>query len=302
MKALADYVHSKGLKIGIYSSPGPQVCGGYQGSYGHEEEDAQTFAGWGYDYLKYDWCSAFSIYQPTRADLEGAYQKMGEALAKTRRPIVYSACEYGLGDIWKWGASAGANLWRTTFDIADNWESMEKIGFAQLDITQFPQPGHWNDPDMLEVGNGGMTAEEYRTHMTLWAMLRAPLIAGNDLRSMTDETKSILMNPDVIAIDQDAYAKPVRKLSVEGKSEVLVRPLAGDAMAAALFNRGDQPADLSFRWDSLELGAGLGGKTLEARDLWKHTDVPISGDSFTATVPKHGVVLLRVAAGSFRFR
>ena len=302
MKALAAYVHSKGLKIGIYSSPGPQVCGGYQGSYGHEEEDAQTFADWGYDYLKYDWCSAFAIYQPTRADLEGAYQKMGEALEKTHRPIVFSACEYGLGDIWKWGASAGANLWRTTFDIADNWESMEKIGFAQLDIAEFPQPGHWNDPDMLEVGNGGMTADEYRTHITLWALLRAPLIAGNDLRTMSDETKSILMNPDVIAIDQDAYAKPVRKLSVEGKSDVLVRPLGGGAMAVALFNRGDQPADISVRWDSLELGPGLGGKTLEAHDLWKHSDVPVSGDSFTASVPKHGVVLLRVEAGSFRFR
>ena len=302
MKALAAYVHSKGLKIGIYSSPGPQVCGGYQGSYGHEEEDAQTFADWGYDYLKYDWCSAFSIYQPTRADLEGAYQKMGQALAKTHRPIVFSACEYGLGDIWAWGALAGANLWRTTFDIADNWESMERIGFAQLDITQYPQPGHWNDPDMLEVGNGGMTADEYRTHMSLWALLRAPLIAGNDLRSMTEETKSILMNPDVIAIDQDPYAKPVKRLSVDGKKEVLVRSLAGGAMAVGMFNRGDEPADISFRWDSLQLGANLGGKKLEARDLWKHADVPVVGDTLTATVPKHGVVLLRVEAGSFRLR
>jgi alpha-galactosidase len=302
MKALAEYVHSKGLKIGIYSSPGPQVCGGYQGSYGHEEEDAQTFADWGYDYLKYDWCSAFSIYQPTKADLQGAYQKMGQALARTHRPIVFSACEYGLGDIWAWGALAGANLWRTTFDIADNWESMERIGFAQLDITQFPKPGHWNDPDMLEVGNGGMTVEEYRTHMSLWALLRAPLIAGNDLRSMTEETKSILMNPDVIAIDQDPYAEPVKRLSVDGKKEVLVRPLASGAMAVGLVNRGDQPADISFRWDSLQLGANLGGKKLEARDLWKHKDVPVVGDTFTATVPKHGVVLLRVDAGSFRLR
>jgi alpha-galactosidase len=302
MKALAAYVHSKGLRIGIYSSPGPQVCGGYQGSYGHEEEDAQTFADWGYDYLKYDWCSAFSVYQPTHADIQGAYQKMGEALQKTGRPIVFSACEYGLGDIWTWGANAGANLWRTTFDIADNWESMDRIGFAQLDITQYPQPGHWNDPDMLEVGNGGMTADEYRTHMSLWAMLRAPLIAGNDLRSMTDETKSILMNPDVIAIDQNPYAKPLRVLSEEGKSEVLVRPLDGDAVAVGLFNRGSEPAEISFRWDRLQLGANLGGKTLAARDLWKHEDVPVSGDSFTAMVPKHGVVLLRVAAGSFRPR
>jgi alpha-galactosidase len=302
MKALADYVHSKGLKIGIYSSPGPQVCGGYQGSYGHEEQDAKTFAEWGYDYLKYDWCSAFGIYQSTPADLQGAYQKMGEALQKTGRPMVYSLCEYGLGDVWAWGAKTGGNLWRTTFDIADNWESMEKIGFAQLDIMHYPTAGHWNDPDMLEVGNGGMSSDEYRTHMSLWAMLRAPLIAGNDLRHMSDETKSILMNPDVIAIDQDAEAKPLQILSVSGKQEVVVRSLVGDAVAVGLFNRGDQPAEISFRWDSLHLGMNLGGKTLDARDVWKHEDVKVEGDSFTATVPRHGVVLLRVAAGSFRFR
>jgi alpha-galactosidase len=302
MKALADYVHSKGLKIGIYSSPGPQVCGGYQGSYGHEEEDAKTFADWGYDYLKYDWCSAFGIYQPTPADLEGAYQKMGEALAKTGRPIAYSLCEYGLGDVWTWGAKTGGNLWRTTFDISDNWDSMEKNGFSQLDITQYPQAGHWNDPDMLEVGNGGMTADEYRTHMSLWALLRAPLIAGNDLRQMTDETKSILMNREVIAIDQDPAAKPVQIQSVEGKSEVLVRPLEGNAVAVALFNRGNEPAQIGFRWDSLHLGAFLGARTMTARDLWTHQEVPVTGDTFTATVPKHGVVLLRVEVGAFRFR
>lgn len=302
MKALADYVHSKGLKIGIYSSPGPQVCGGYQGSYGHEEDDAKTFAKWGYDYLKYDWCGAFAIYQITPADLQGAYQKMGEALQKTGRPIVYSICEYGLGDVWKWGGKTGGNLWRTTGDISDNWESMERIGFAQLDITEFPKPGQWNDPDMLEVGNSGMTADEYRTHMSLWALLRAPLIAGNDLRSMTEETKSILMNTDVIAIDQDPDAKPVEKLSVEGKSEVLVRRLENDSVAVALFNRGDQPAQISFRWDSLHLAAGLGGRSLEAQDVWKHEAVTVSGDSYSTSVPRHGVVLLRVSSGNFRFR
>jgi alpha-galactosidase len=302
MKALAEYVHAKGLKIGIYSSPGPQVCGGYQGSYGHEEQDAKTFADWGYDYLKYDWCSAFGIYQPTPADLEGAYQKMGEALEKTGRPIVYSLCEYGLGDVWEWGAKAGGNLWRTTFDIADNWQSMEKNGFSQLDITTYPAAGHWNDPDMLEVGNGGMTGDEYRTHMSLWALLRAPLIAGNDLRTMSDETKSILMNLEVIAIDQDGAAKPVRVLTVAGQQEVLVRRLTGDAVAVGLFNRGDAPAQMSVRWDSLHLFANLGGRTLSARDLWQHSDVPVAGDSFTAMVPKHGVVLLRVEASAFHLR
>jgi alpha-galactosidase len=302
MKALADYVHSKGLKIGIYSSPGPQACGGYQGSYGHEEQDAKTFAEWGYDYLKYDWCSASVVYQPIQTDLDGVYQRMGEALQETKRPIVYSLCEYGRGDVWDWGAKAGGNLWRTTPDIGDNWESMDRIGFAQLDITGYPTAGHWNDPDMLEVGNGGMSADEYRTQMSLWAMLRAPLIAGNDLRHMTDETKSILENTEVIAIDQDTAARPVQILSADGKKEVLVRWLAGDAAAVGLFNRGDQPVEISFRWDSLHLGAELGGKVLEARDLWKHKDVEVTGDSFTATVPKHGVVLLKVTAGSFRWR
>ncbi len=298
MKALAAYVHSKGLKIGIYSSPGPQVCGGYQGSYGHEEEDAQTFADWGYDYLKYDWCGAREIYQSTQPDLEGAYQKMGEALQKTGRPIVYSLCEYGSADVWKWGARAGGNLWRTTGDIADNWRSVERIGFAQLDITGYAQSGHWNDPDMLEVGNGGMTAEEYRTHISLWAMLRAPLIAGNDLRTMTEETKSILMNPEIIAIDQDLEAQPVKVQSADGKSEVLVRPLSGKAVAIGLFNRDDQPATISFRWDSLHLGTGIGAVKLVARDLWKHEELVVSGESYTVTVPPHGVVMVRATAAA----
>jgi alpha-galactosidase len=299
MKALVDYVHSKGLKIGIYSSPGPQVCGGYQGSYGHEVQDAKTFAAWGFDYLKYDWCSASRIYQRTPADLEGAYQKMAEALANSGRPIVFSLCEYGWGDVWKWGARSGGNLWRTTGDISDHWESMDRIGFAQLDIAKYAGPGHWNDPDMLEVGNGGMTADEYRTHMSLWAMLRAPLIAGNDLRTMTEETKSILMNKEVIAIDQDPAALPVKRMPPNGTSEVLIRPLAGEAVAVGLFNRGTSPAQISFRWDSLHLEENLGGKSLEARDLWKHEAVPVSGNSYTATVPPHGVVLLRVAVKPF---
>jgi alpha-galactosidase len=294
MKALAAYVHSKGLKIGIYSSPGPQVCGGYQGSYGHEEEDAQTFADWGYDYLKYDWCSARGIYQSTQADLQGAYQKMGEALQKTGRPIVYSLCEYGSADVWQWGANAGGNLWRTSGDIADNWQSVERIGFSQLKIVSHAHSGHWNDPDMLEVGNGGMTGDEYRTHMSLWAMLRAPLIAGNDLSTMTDETKSILMNPEIIAIDQDLDAEPVAMPSVEGKSEVLVRPLSGNAVAVGLFNRDDKPAPISFRWDSL--GIGPGPRTLVARDLWKHQEIVASGDVYTAMVPSHGVVMVKVTA------
>ena len=303
MKALGDYIRSKGLKFGLYTSPGPQSCGGYQGSYGHEEDDAKTFASWGADYLKYDWCSAANIYQSTREESQAVSQKMGEALLNSGRPIVFSI--HSMGEVWKWGADAGANLWRTTNDIADNWASMERIGFAQLEVVNYMRPGHWNDPDMLEIGNGGMTADEYRTHMTLWAMVAAPLMAGNDLRSMTEETKLILTNPEVIAIDQDLDAKPATRIAQEGRTEVWVRPLrdvqtprfgAAHSVAVALFNRGEQPAEVAVRWENLHVGAVVGAKALHARDLWKHEDVPVSGDRYTATVPAHGVVLLKVSA------
>ena len=297
MKALADYVHSKGLKIGIYSSPGPKTCAGYEGSYGHEEQDAKTYAAWGIDYLKYDWCSADRIYKD--AEMQPVYQKMGDALLKTGRPIVYSLCQYGRDEVWKWGAKVGGNLWRTTGDISDRWQSLDRIGFGtatagrlrQIDIAPFIQVGHWNDPDMLEIGNGGMTGDEYRTHMSLWSLLAAPLLAGNDLRTMTDEIKSILMNAEVIAIDQDADGKPVKRISdAEATAVVLARPLHDGSLAVGLFNRGDAPQAVSIAWASVDLA----GKTLQARDLWKHADVPLTGDSYAPTVPAHGVVLLRV--------
>ncbi|HVW83116.1 MAG TPA: glycoside hydrolase family 27 protein, partial [Bryobacteraceae bacterium] len=176
MKALAAYVHSKGLKLGIYSSPGPRTCGGFEGSYGHEELDSKTFAEWGIDFLKYDWCSASRVWQDS--DMRAAYQKMGDALEKSGRKIVYSLCQYGRADAGEWGPLVGGNLWRTTGDIRDSWQSMSSIGFSQSDLAKFTRPGWWPDPDMLEIGNGGMTPLEYRTHMSLWAMISAPLIAG----------------------------------------------------------------------------------------------------------------------------
>ncbi len=293
MKALADYVHSKGLKFGIYSSPGPTTCAGYMASYGHEAQDAKTFASWGVDYLKYDLCSARTIYPSTPENLQAIYQKMGDALQQTGRPIVYSLCEYGDGDVWKWGAKTGGNLWRTTGDISDHWASMDRIGFSQVDISPYIRAGHWNDPDMLEIGNGGMTADEYRTHMSLWSMLAAPLIAGNDLRTMTDETKSILMNTEVIAIDQDPGAKPVEMVSHEGTAEVLMRPMADGSVVIGLYNRGSEAAPIAFKWKQIPAVQANHGKV---RDLWKHQDVNISGDGYSTTVPSHGVVLLRVAA------
>jgi len=287
MKALADYVHFKGLKIGLYSSPGPQTCAGYEGSYGHEQQDAKTYAAWGFDYLKYDWCSAGRVYKDS--DMQAVYQKMGEALLASGRPMIFSLCQYGHADVWKWGAKVGGNLWRTTGDINDHWQRMDEIGFSQFDIAPYAQAGHWNDPDMLEIGNGGMTADEYRTHMSLWSLLAAPLLAGNDLRSMSEETKSILMNTEVIAIDQDPEAQPVKKISEQGPVVVAARPLLHQIWAVGLFNRGDATAKVSVTWKEL----GLHGK-LQVRDLWAHKDLGKVADQFSAQVPSHGVVLITV--------
>ena len=295
MKALADYVHSKGLKIGIYSSPGPKTCAGYEGSYGHVVQDAKTFAAWGIDYLKYDLCSDLEIYKDDAHTLQAIYQEMGEALQATHRPIIYSLCEYGRAEPWTgWGEEAGGNLWRTTGDISDAWPSMDRIGFSQLKIASYAKPGHWNDPDMLEIGNGGMTADEYRTHMSLWSLLAAPLIAGNDLRSMTDETKSILMNTEVIAIDQDRDYKPVVSVSSDHGLEVLMRPLSDGSVVVGLFNRTEAPAEMSFSRASLP--AKFAGKRLELGDLWRHEPVTMKGESLAETVPTHGVVLVKFTA------
>jgi alpha-galactosidase len=288
MKALADYVHSKGLKIGIYSSPGPKTCAGYEGSFGHEAQDAKTYASWGIDYLKYDWCSAGQIYKDS--DMQAVYQKMGDALAANGRPIVFSLCQYGREDVWKWGAKVSGNLWRTTGDIHDSWNSMEKIGFAQAEIASYAKPGHWNDPDMLEVGNGGMTTEEYRLHMSLWAMLAAPLLAGNDLQKMSPETLAILTNRDVIAVDQDKAAHPAKRIVLDGKTEVWTREMEDQSTIVALFNREPEPKTIKISFSELNVAAST-----KARDLWTHRDLELSGDTYSAEVPRHGVVMLRIA-------
>src|SRR6266550_2123283 len=251
MKALADYVHSKGLKLGIYSTPGPDTCAGYEGSYGHEEQDARTYAAWGIDYLKYDWCGARTLY--TDEEMPAVYQKMGDALRAQERPIVYSLCQYGRLDVWKWGAGVGGNLWRTTGDIRDSWDSMTRIGFGQNELAQWAQPGHWNDPDMLEIGNGGMSETEYKTHMSLWAMLAAPLLAGNDLRSMAPEILSILTNRDAIAIDQDPLGRQGRRLRSDGDVEIWTKALSGGGQAIGVFNRGAGPAQATIRCEEFQL-------------------------------------------------
>ncbi len=289
MKALAGYVHGKGLKIGIYSSPGPYTCAGYEGSYGHEEQDARTYAAWGFDYLKYDWCSASNIYKDE--DMHAVYQKMGDALQASGRSIVYSLCQYGRADVWKWAPGASGNLWRTTDDIQDNWASMTKIGFSQSDIAPYAGQGHWNDPDMLEIGNGGMTSAEYQTHMSLWSLLAAPLLAGNDLQHATPEILAILTNRDVIALDQDPLGKQATRVAKSGDQEIWAKDLSGGAKAVALFNRGGDPAKVTVKWTDL----GLSATPQHARDLWLHSEVKLEGPDFAAQVPSHGVVLLRVS-------
>jgi alpha-galactosidase len=288
MRALADYVHGKGLRLGLYSSPGPRTCAGFTGSFGHEVADARTFARWGIDYLKYDWCSAHRVYNP--GQMRAAYQLMGQALAEAGRPIVYSLCQYGLEGVTGWAAQVGGNLWRTTEDIRDSWGSVEQIGFdAQDGLAPHAGPGHWNDPDMLEVGNGGLSDAEAHTHFSLWALLAAPLIAGNDVRAMTGATRAILTNVEVIAVDQDRLGLQGRRTTSDGTREVWARTLTGGAVAVGLFNRGSQPATVVARWSDL----GLRGRW-NVRDLWAHADRGPATGEVRAEVGPHGVVLLRL--------
>jgi len=286
MKALAEYVHSKGLKIGIYSSPGPRTCGEYPASYGHEEQDAKTFAAWGIDYLKYDWCSAGNIYKNDA--LQPVYQKMGDALHTSGRAIAYSLCEYGMGGVEKWAPAVSGNLWRTTGDINDSWESMIGNVEQQVPTAPYAGPGHWNDPDMLEIGNGHMTADEYRTHMSLWSLAAAPLLAGNDIRTMTETTRSILLNKEVIAIDQDPLGKQASPVK-NGNFETWVKPLADGGVAVGVVNLGPAAAEATVKAADLKFA-----KVGKARDLWAHKDVKFTDGVYTASVPSHGVLLLRV--------
>jgi alpha-galactosidase len=300
MRALGAYIHARGLKFGIYSSPGPLTCAKFAGSYGHEQQDANLYASWGVDYVKYDLCSfrlMMDAAEKAHPDdpqignrlMREAYVKMRTALDKTGRPIVLSLCQYGWDDVWTWGPSVGGNLWRTTGDISDKWDRMSLIGFEQAGLSRYAAPGHWNDPDMLEVGNGGMSPDEYRTHFSLWAMLAAPLIAGNDLSKMDDTTKSILMNKAVIAVDQDKLGKEGDRFSAVGPNEIWTKPLAGGALAVAFFNRGDTPSTNSVTLKALGIHHAH-----SILNLWANTAVEAPDGIITATIPPHGVFLIRI--------
>jgi alpha-galactosidase len=287
MKALADYIHSKGLKFGLYSSPGPKTCAGYEGSYGHERQDAQTYADWGVDFLKYDWCSARQVYRPEQ--MQAAYRKMHEALQSTGRPILFSLCQYGLEGVWQWGPSVGGNMWRTTPDIGGDYDRVTLFGFMQNGLEKYAGPGHWNDPDILQVGIGKLNHDEELTQMSLWCILAAPLIAGNDLTHMSPETQAILTNPEVIAVDQDPKGVEGHRVWQEGPLEVWVKPLSDLSQAVGLFNRSGSPLPITVKFSDVGMS-----DTVDVRDLWARKDLGTFHNSYTADVPRHGVVLLKL--------
>ena len=300
MKSLADYIHSRGLKFGIYTDAGTQDCdSGGPGSKGFEEIDAATFAAWGVDYVKEDWCES------TGLEAKSAYTKMSRALQATHRPIVFSVCEWGDSHPWLWAPEI-ANLWRTAGDNKDCWdcgrETMEKLGGyprgwtlildAQQALSTYAGPGHWNDPDMLEVGRPGLSVDESRAHFSLWAIMAAPLIAGNDLNKMSPEITSILLNKEVIAVDQDPEGIQGNRLKTVGSSEVWARPLSDGSQAIVFFNRNASASPISVEWKDLNFPSAT---RLSIRDLWTHQDLGLRSEGYTATVPSHGAVMIKVS-------
>jgi alpha-galactosidase len=299
MPGLVSHIHDLGLRAGLYSSPGPWTCGGCVGSYQHEEADATRYAEWGFDYLKYDWCSYRTIAKDkTLTTLKAPYLMMRDALHKQKRDIVFSLCQYGMGDVWQWGAEVGGNLWRTTADITDTWASMANIGFNQTGHESFAGPGHWNDPDMLVVGKVGwgrelhpsrLTSNEQYTHLSLWALLAAPLLIGADMTQLDSFTRSLLTNDEVLDVDQDPLGRQAVRVARDGESEVWARPMEDGSRAVGLFNRGYLPAKVTARWSAL----GLKGAQV-ARDLWRQSDLGTFKDELTTDVAPHGVVLVRL--------
>jgi alpha-galactosidase len=284
IKALADYVHGKGLKFGIYTDAGTKTCQGRPGTYGYEEQDARTYAAWGVDYVKEDWCNASGL------DARVQYAKFRDALARSGRPIVLSICEWGSNQPWEWAPNVG-NLWRTTDDIEDKWTSM----LANLDQSgqhaTVARPGAWNDPDMLEIGNGGMTDDEYRAHLSLWAIMAAPLIAGNDLRTMSAATKAVLLNPEVIAVDQDSLgAQGILVWEPQPELQVWAKPLRDGSRAVALLNRSSNADTITAYFSRV----GLHTDSARVRDLWSHSEVGRFKGKYSTVVRPHGAVMVRV--------
>jgi len=293
MKYLADYIHSKGLKFGIYSCAGSETCAGRPGGLGHEYQDARSYASWGVDYLKYDWCNT------TTQDSKSSYINMRDALYTAGRPIVFSICEWGSTKPWEWAKDVG-HLWRTTSDIRDRWDSMIGIVDQQKELANSAGPGHWNDPDMLEVGNGGMTNEEYKTHFSMWCMMAAPLMAGNDLASMSAETKEILTNKELIAIDQDSVGQQASCYRDNGDYEIWGRALKNKEKAVCLLNRSDEEKVVQVNFTSLLKTSDNYWYTYpynledyKVRDVWEQKEVKMDKTIIMVKMPPHSVKVYR---------
>jgi len=316
MKGLCDYIHGLGLKAGIYSGPGPTTCGGCLASWQHEDQDAQSYADWGFDYLKYDWCSYTSVLPSTNSDgtprargnayqrdipiLKKPYQVMRASLDKVPRDIMFSLCQYGMGNVWEWGAdpSIGGNSWRTTQDISDNWRSLSSIGFSQVGHEKFAGPGHFNDPDMMIVGKVGwgpqlhptrLTPNEQYIHVSLWALLTGPLLIGCDMTAMDEFTLSLLSNDEVLAVSQDPLARQAGRVAKDGQTEVWAKDMEDGSKAVGIFNRNDEDATVAAKWSDL----GITGQQ-KVRDLWRQADLGTFDGGFQTPVPHHGVVLVKV--------
>jgi alpha-galactosidase len=292
IKKLADYVHSKGLRFGIYSDAGTGTCQNRPGSRGYEFQDARQYAEWGVDYLKYDWCNH------STQNSEASYSIMRDALAKSGRPIVFSLCEWGSTKPWLWAKDVG-NLWRTTGDIVPKWSTQEKSdGLGVIEILDlqdglqtYAGPGHWNDPDMLEVGNPGMSPTEYRSHFVMWCILAAPLMAGNDIMHMSDGTREILTNKEMIAVDQDPLGIQGHRVRKNGDQEIWLKELSDGSRAVALLNRGASEQKMTANWTDIGYPESL---SAQVRDIWNHKDLGNKTGSFSADVPSHGVVVIKV--------
>lgn len=307
MKGLTDFIHSKGLKAGIYTSPGPLTCAGHVGAYGHEEPDARRFVEWGFDFLKYDWCSYGDIAKnPSRADLEKPYRLMGDILRRQDRDLVFNLCQYGMGNVWEWGKMVGGNSWRTAGDLGGSFEgipaSLFRDGFevyARNHLHKFAGPGAWNDPDYLLLGYLSnwkgqtvptpLTPDEQYTHVSLWCLLAAPLIFSGDITRLDEFTLSLLTNDEVIDVDQDPLGESAQRVAIDGSREVWARRMEDGGTALGLFNRGSEKTLVKVRWSDL----GISGPRI-VRDLWRQEDVGRSADEFEATVNPHGVVMVRL--------
>ena len=290
MKALGDYLHSKGFKFGIHNCAGTETCAGYPGGRGHEYQDADRYASWGIDYLKYDWCNHGT------ANAEETYTTMARALSAAGRPIVFSLCEWGNNQPWLWGNKI-AQLWRTTGDITDCYDCQDIYAMGwkfildqQVDLAKYAGPNHWNDPDMLEVGNKGLSLVESKAHFSLWCMLAAPLMAGNDIRHMKDDVQNILTNKEVIAIDQDTLGMQATRFMQQPDKEIWAKKLSDGEWAVCFFNSGKDEMEMRVNWNYLSF---LNGK-YNIRDLWRHKDIGTTNTNMNFNIPSHDVVLVRL--------